>query len=827
MKKLFLLSTIFVICLAGVKAQVETIASAKTKSDGTEVTITGIVTNGAELGDEIRYFQDATGGIAAYGSVATPLKSGDSILITGKLKTFFGLQEIDPITELNVISGGHTLPAPTVLTPSQYGEAYEGMIIRTMDAKFNGEGTFSSGQNYDFNASNQTGEIRISSGNSPLIGEVIPQDTVIVSGILSEYNGKYQVLVRLSDDLKSTKSVSFTSPPVMSNLSTSGFTISWTTDSSSTTEAYIGNTPELELPPIKEAGEDVNHSFTVSGSSASTIFYVRPFSVRNNDTTFAGTKVYVTQSESSGDMKAYFTSSVDNSLSTGVDAIHVNYAIADTLVNYINRATTSIDLAIYNMNNYSDSKIVNALNSAFGRGVDVRVVYDSNTANAGIDNLHAGIGKIIGPGENFPYYGIMHNKFLVFDVNSVNNSFVWTGSTNFTSSQLTRDANNVIIVQDKSLALAYTLEFNEMFGSTTTTPNRDSAKFGPDKTDNTPHDFIIGGKKVELYFSPSDGTHGHILNTINSATENINVAAMTLTKGDAAWAIIGKNEAGVTSRVIIDEPTPYDKVDELGQGLKENFRINGESGIMHHKYAIIDHTSASTAKVLTGSHNWTGSAQERNDENTLIIHDQTLANVYLQEFSERFSSGLIYVPVCNPDSAEVIEGQSSVTIDILSNDSWSGNIEVVKLTDPQNGLSNLIGDNQLYYQPYNNFLDGVDTIWYQIKSLENTQLTCSTWVKIVVDKGGNNNLSSTSINPLNIFPNPTSGMITINMAQSNISGGELSIFNTLGKQVFTQKITRVNASNPIDLQRFEDGVYHIRFSAENGETFQTRIILKK
>jgi hypothetical protein len=45
--------------------------------------------------------------------------------------------------------------------------------------------------------------------------------------------------------------------------------------------------------------------------------------------------------------------------------------------------------------------------------------------------------------------------------------------------------------------------------------------------------------------------------------------------------------------------------------------------------------------VLTGSHNWSASADSRNDENTLIIHDDTLANMYYQEFSERFNNGEI------------------------------------------------------------------------------------------------------------------------------------------------------------------------------------------
>jgi len=40
--------------------------------------------------------------------------------------------------------------------------------------------------------------------------------------------------------------------------------------------------------------------------------------------------------------------------------------------------------------------------------------------------------------------------------------------------------------------------------------------------------------------------------------------------------------------------------------------------------------------VITGSHNWTWSADNINDENTLIIHDQRVTNIFRQEFEARW-----------------------------------------------------------------------------------------------------------------------------------------------------------------------------------------------
>ena len=96
-------------------------------------------------------------------------------------------------------------------------------------------------------------------------------------------------------------------------------------------------------------------------------------------------------------------------------------------------------------------------------------------------NLVGAIGKIASPMSDYPNYGIMHNKFVVFDANSADpdNPFVWTGATNFTDGQINIDPNNVIVIQDKSLAIAYRLEFNEMFGTDGAMPDAGESQIWP------------------------------------------------------------------------------------------------------------------------------------------------------------------------------------------------------------------------------------------------------------------------------------------------------------------------------------------------------------
>ncbi|MDG2210014.1 MAG: phospholipase D-like domain-containing protein, partial [Flavobacteriales bacterium] len=60
----------------------------------------------------------------------------------------------------------------------------------------------------------------------------------------------------------------------------------------------------------------------------------------------------------------------------------------------------------------------------------------------------------------------------------------------------------------------------------------------------------------------------------------------------------------------------------------------GISGQLHHKYGIIDQSEPlSDPTVVTGSHNWSTTAETTNDENTVIVHDARVANLYFQEFS--------------------------------------------------------------------------------------------------------------------------------------------------------------------------------------------------
>ena len=831
MRKIVTLLVILGITLPGM-TQVMSISDAKAAGAGTTPTVSGVVINGSELG-VIRYIQDATGGLAIYDpTLMAGAVLGDSITVTGLLKDYNNLLEIDPVSNLVTEKSGATLPDPIVITPGQISEAYEGMLIKIENALFDDAGTeFESKKNYAFTANGEAAVIRISDDASPFIGQVVPSSEVIIVGILSQFYDTYQILVRGTDDIKSSSSVNFLTAPILSNLTTTGFTIAWETDTEGTTEMYYGNTPDFELDPVIVPGTGTQHSITISGADPSELFYVKPFSVRGEDTAKISTQVYITQSLSSGAMKAYFNRSVDNSVSMGTDAEQLDRAIDDTLIAYINRAEESIDFTIYNFNNEGISNISTALNNAHNRGGVVRVVYDVNQNNFGTDELVSGIGKIASPVSEYPIYGIMHNKFVVFDALSADpdKPVVWTGATNFTEGQINVDPNNVIIIQDKSLAIGYRLEFNEMFGSEGPAPSSSKSRFGPDKIDNTPHEYIIGGKRVESYFSPSDPTHKNILSTIRSANKDLYVSTMLITKTDIGYAIRDMKEAGVTSKVLVKDEASCNEtvVLTLKNSLADNFRVSGESGIMHHKYMIVDQSDAASDPILlTGCHNWSAAAADRNDENTLIIHDQTIANVYYQEFVNRFKAGklLVDAPVCKPEFVEMKSG-SFFRYDVLYNDEIPGPVTVEINKQPTNGSAVVETDLTVTYRPNAGFNQNIDTVFYKVCMQSNANICDSSMMVIYVNLPVSVD-AMVAEGSISIYPNPTSGLLTIS-GVDNFKPIRLTVSDITGRTILSDIGIRVSEEEySIDMGNLQKGYYYIILENSRGDRQIQPVVLQ-
>jgi len=672
------------------------ISTARAYPVGTDVTIQGIVTNDASKMGWSWYIQDQTGGIAGYSLLFSTdsVKQGDIITVTGTLSNYNSLLELNPVTTITIVSSNNPIPDPIVLTIPEVVENYESMLVKVNNIHFKSTDqgkpfvAGASGKNYYvFDQMGDSMQMRVLP-NTDINGTIIPTGNINMTGCLGQYSTNpvtgYQLIPRSLTDIVINSTIKLTEAVSVVDLTPTAINLRWVTDTPGSTLLKYGHTSALEIGYLNGPASVTEHTISIPGN-ASEIFYARAFSVSNTvatDTAKSAIGAYITASTSTGDMKVYFNTPVDNTVSTGTNAIYLNEAIDDTLISYINRAKYSMDIAIYSFSTENLSDIAAAINAAKARGVNVRVVYDGSTTSSAIALLDAAINKISRPIDP-TYGGIMHNKFMVIDANYPQDAIVWTGSFNWSSDNMNTDANNAIIIQDQSLAKVYTVEFEEMWGSSTLVPNASNAKWGGDKTDNTPHDLRIAGKRVECFFSPSDNVNNTIINHIRTANSDLEAAVMLLTRREMAYAISDVADSGAMVSFLVNSKgecitqtgTPavddYRVVNALASACQGRFIDYTGGGVMHNKYMIVDQSNtASDPFVWTGSHNWSASADMDNDENSIVIHDSTIANIYYQNFAKIITMGDVIYDVHNltlPESAVQIypnpaNGQFTVSL---------------------------------------------------------------------------------------------------------------------------------------------------------------------
>lgn len=345
----------------------------------------------------------------------------------------------------------------------------------------------------------------------------------------------------------------------------------------------------------------------------------------------------------SSKIKVYFNTPVDTTFATpGNKATYLYHSLDDTLISYINRANHTLDIAVYQFSQGSGmSDIAAALNAANSRGVLIRFIYDGkDNASTSMGLLNSGIATLASPSGSS--YNIMHNKFVVIDVFDTVNATVWTGSTNWTESMFDKSTNNAVIIQDPHVANAYLAQFNMMWGSNGPSPNAANSKFGAFKTASATNTFTVDGRTVEVYFSPADNTNSHIVSAINGVDKELFFGVYTYTEAPNANATVTKyNTPGITVKGIMDEfSMGYSAYNTLSPVMGNDLKIYSSNNMVYHSKMMIadpDYPSMDPL-VLTGSHNWSVTADTKNDENMIIIHDADIANQYLQDFAGSFEA---------------------------------------------------------------------------------------------------------------------------------------------------------------------------------------------
>ncbi|MCP4762545.1 MAG: DUF1669 domain-containing protein, partial [archaeon] len=259
---------------------------------------------------------------------------------------------------------------------------------------------------------------------------------------------------------------------------------------------------------------------------------------------------------------------------------------------------------------------------AHKRDIDIKLVIDNEyIKNNEIDRLlKAGVPIISDVGA-----GLMHNKFAVID-----EEMIWTGSYNLTYNGANRNNNNAISIYSPELARIYLSEFNEMFEHKVFGNKKE---YGVFPIFRKSYYVKIADTNINLYFSPEDNIERIIIKRLKKAKKSIHFMAFSFTSDRIGEEIIRKFKQGIKVYGIMEKigaKTKYSEFTKMKiEGLPVKFDRNRYK--MHHKVIIIDEE-----RVITGSYNFSKSANLNNDENILIIENKKIALEYLKEFRKLY-----------------------------------------------------------------------------------------------------------------------------------------------------------------------------------------------
>ena len=138
-----------------------------------------------------------------------------------------------------------------------------------------------------------------------------------------------------------------------------------------------------------------------------------------------------------------------------------------------------------------------------------------------------------------------------------------------------------------------------------------------------------------VFFSPGDDCPKIICRLFERAEQSVDICVFTITDDRVTQAIRDAYVRGVNIRVITDNDKALDPGSDVDRmsGLGIPLRVDKSPHHMHHKYAIFDKTT-----TLTGSYNWTRSADHHNEENFLTTDDPTITRPFIGHFEKLWDS---------------------------------------------------------------------------------------------------------------------------------------------------------------------------------------------
>ena len=150
---------------------------------------------------------------------------------------------------------------------------------------------------------------------------------------------------------------------------------------------------------------------------------------------------------------------------------------------------------------------------------------------------------------------------------------------------------------------------------------------------------VPGAAPIEgPYFSDSDRVADRIIAAINHTKTSLDLAIFDLTHPALTAALEDAQRRGVRIRIVADRRQagePHSEIPFLtqhGVPVRLSGGYKGGRSIMHNKFAVFDGRLA-----ITGSFNWTTSADSYNFENAVFISDPAAVARFTEAFERLWS----------------------------------------------------------------------------------------------------------------------------------------------------------------------------------------------
>jgi phosphatidylserine/phosphatidylglycerophosphate/cardiolipin synthase-like enzyme len=318
------------------------------------------------------------------------------------------------------------------------------------------------------------------------------------------------------------------------------------------------------------------------------------------------------------------------------------------------RRGNEIFAALYEIN---DQELIDALKAFGGRG-NVLVGNGSSTKVGVVDELGGAEltvheRDLSKAGRSSPS---VHNKFVVERVPGTGAALrVLTGSTNWTTTGLCTQLNNVLVVERPAIAERFLDQWNRLVAAGDEMTDRDhnaewttdgpvSVGFSatPSQQEFEPVRSLIQEAKDGLFFlmftpgqSPLlndllDRSQGEVGPYVRGVVSEVRETANGTIIESGARVIRRGEEKQFRDSTLLPSGVPQDNLPSWAREeyTRRMFFPAGLNAIVHSKVIVVDPFSHDCA-VITGSHNFSVSASKNNDENLVIVRgNRALAQAY-------------------------------------------------------------------------------------------------------------------------------------------------------------------------------------------------------